>query len=129
MLEMLKRNTGIEDLTLVGGSDSAFRIGHEDGTCTMDDEVCTGTKPNEEGIIKDVSEFHHEHESEPNKEKALRDKVIELYQRGVDFFTERANNAEKVMEEATKRGIRPEKLLKHMDKKYPYGRADFQARV
>ena len=52
MLEMLKRNTGIEDLTLVGGSDSAFRIGHEDGTCTMDDEVCTGTKPNEEGIIK-----------------------------------------------------------------------------
>ena len=114
---------------MVGGSDSAFRIGHEDGSCTMDDEVCTETKQSEEGTSKDESEIQHElnhPQSEPSKEKTLRDKVIELYQKGVDFFTERANNAEKVMEEATKRGIPPEKLLKHMDKKYPYGRADFQ---
>ena len=143
MLEMLKRNTRMETLTSAGGSKSAFRIGHENGLCSMKEELCLddvqhdgktdppddapqNTESSQKKEVLEVQASNSEQQAVGDqKEKTLREKVIALYQRGVDFFTERANNAEKVMEEAQKRGISPDKLLKHMDKKYPYGRADF----
>ena len=56
--------------------------------------------------------------------KTLRDEVLERYQRAIEFFSERADSAESIMEEAKKRGISGEKLLKHIDEKYPYAKPD-----
>ena len=51
-------------------------------------------------------------------QKTLWDEVLERYQRAVDYFNERADSAENIIEEAKKRGISGEKLLKHIDEKY-----------
>lgn len=79
--------------------------------------------PSEASVADDLPPLD-EKQNIPEKEegeKTLRENVLDRYQRAVGFFNERADNAQKVIEEATARVISPEKLLKHMDKKYPYG--------
>jgi hypothetical protein len=132
MLSMLQRNTNLPDLSTVGGSHSAFRIGNEDGNCGRDVEICTSvsrggklfTKVPSKGDLS-INDKHRDAKkkttTKPDGERTLREKVLDRYQRAVEFFNDRADNAQKVIEEATARGISPEKLLKHMDKKYPYG--------
>ena len=108
MIDVLRRNTNMGvDLELVGGSNSAYYIGNVGGACPKYVEIC---KHKEGEIVQ----------------KTLRDEVLERYQRAVDYFNERADSAENIIEEAKKRGISGEKLLKHIDEKYPYSKPEVE---
>ena len=108
MVDVLRRNTNMGvDLELVGGSNSAYYVGNVGGACPKYVEIC---KHKEGEIVQ----------------KTLRDEVLERYQRAVDYFNERADSAENIIEEAKKRGISGEKLLKHIDEKYPYSKPEVE---
>ena len=112
---MLQRNTNLPDLSTVGGSHSAFRIGNEDGNCGRDVEICTSvsrggklfTKVPSKGDLS-INDKHRDAKkkttTKPDGERTLREKVLDRYQRAVEFFNDRADNAQKVIEEATARG-------------------------
>ena len=106
MIDVLRHNTHMgDDLKLVGGSPSAYRIGNLNGACPKYVEICK----HKEGEVV---------------EKTLRDEVLERYQRAVDYFNERADSAGNIIEEAEKRGISGEKLLSHIEDKYPYSKPE-----
>eukprot|EP00943_MAST-04B_sp_MAST-4B-sp1_P009467 g9467.t1 len=109
MIDVLRHNTHMGDdlkvVGVVGGSPSAYRIGNLNGACPKYVEICK----HKEGEVV---------------EKTLRDEVLERYQRAVDYFNERADSAGNIIEEAEKRGISGEKLLSHIEDKYPYSKPE-----